>query len=118
MYSEQFPINFTCITTGSSFLEWKYNDNEKHVSITADHEIGKSEPDDSNPFNATLINIDASTGPTIMSELSLYEMDGHNEIVITCINGDHRESTNITLYKSGKPPTLYILYSHNNILWA
>ena len=108
VYPEQFPITYTCITRGSRFVEWKYNDNENHVSLTADHHIGKSVPDGSNHFNTTLINIDTNTGQTIIiSELSLYEMEGHNEIIITCINGDLRESTNITLYKSGEPPTSY-----------
>ena len=106
---EQFPIMLTCITRSSSFIEWWYNNHKGYVSLVRT-ELGETKTNDL--FNATLTNITVtSNGETII--LSNVYLNGllqdHNEITVTCRNGDFHELTNITFSKSGKETTSYIL---------
>ena len=104
MYPQQLPT-FTCITRGSSFVEWRYNDNEDHVALTTN---GASNTHDF--LNATLVNITRTkTGETVLlSTLHLNSLT-HDEITITCFNGDSKRSANITIYKNGDSAASYLV---------
>lgn len=110
VYPEQLPITFTCITRDSGFVDWRYNNNEDHVSVTMSDQLGQPVYAGSNYFYVTLVNIThTNTGEMILlSKLYLNELI-HNVTTVTCRNGDHQGSTNITVYRSGKPAASIIL---------
>ena len=110
VYPVQLPIMFTCITRDSSFVDWRYNNNEDHVSVPKSYQLGQPVYAGSNYFYVTLVNIThTNTNETILlSKLYLNELID-NVITITCRNGDHQRSTNITVYRSGKPAASIIL---------
>ena len=98
MYPERTPI-FTCIVRGSGFLEWRYNNWEDHVALTTNDQLGM--PMTYDRFDATLVNVtQTGTGETVLLSTLCLKRVIDNKTTITCLSGDHRENTSITVYKN------------------
>ena len=112
MYPEQAP-KFTCMVRDSSFLEWRYNNQEDHVALTKDNQLGI--PITHEHFDVTLVNwTRTATGKTVL--LSILRLKGviDSETTITCLSGDHRENTSITVYKNSEA-AIYFFYFYINV---
>lgn len=82
-------------------MDWWYNNQEDYVSLTTRDLLGTSRTNDL--FNATLVNIThTSTGETVLLSTLHLNRIIDDEITISCRNGDHSESTNITVYKNSE----------------
>ena len=107
MYPEQAP-KFTCIVRDSSFLAWRYNNQEDHVALTTYNQLGI--PITHKHFNATLVNwTRTATGKIVLLSTLRLKRVIDNETTITCLSGDHQENTSITVYKNSEA-AIYLFF--------